>query len=439
MKINSKTEKQKNENRVPKNWKPQSWVWYQILIFMLAIILYIACCYPIYTGLKTRSMQQLFKTLQQMDLQNLDDDDMETLYEFQKEKFEVMVANENFEQVYTSRSALQENYIHRHIKSKLDKYTENATVEQRSLELRHVLILRGKIQQDSHTFYVYIKKDVQAGIDIIKGTATYFVIVMMLIVGGYYFFAKKGGAAMEKQNRQSDYQLLESQREFVANISHELKTPLAVVSSQVEMLEIAGDKIDRSYYYGSIREELDKMSKMVGELLDFSMLDNQMSAMEMSKVNVSELVEYLLLRYDAIFQKNEIKIEKTVEKNCYVYGNRMYLERAVNNYLMNAFQHTEQGKWIRVRLKKEKQKVRLEVYNDGQNIQEDQMERIWDSFYTSSRKKQGAPGGMPNGQKNIGIGLFIVRKIVEKHEGRCGAENMEDGVLFWMELPVMPK
>ena len=284
-----------------------------------------------------------------------------------------------------------------------------------------------------------IKKDVQAGIDIIKGTATYFVIVMMLIAGGYYFFAKKSGEAMEKQNRQSDYQLLESQREFVANISHELKTPLAVVSSQVEMLEIAGDKIDRSYYYGSIREELDKMSKMVGELLDFSMLDNQMSAMEMSKVNVSELVEYLLLRYDAIFQKNEIKIEKTVEKNCYVYGNRMYLERAVNNYLMNAFQHTEQGKWIRVRLKKEKQKVRLEVYNDGQNIQEDQMERIWDSFYTSSRKKQGTSGEMPNGQKNIGIGLFIVRKIVEKHEGRCGAENMENGVLFWMELPVMTK
>ena len=117
----------------------------------------------------------------------------------------------------------------------------------------------------------------------------------------------------------------------------------------------------------------------------------------------------------------------------------MYLERAVNNYLMNAFQHTEQGNRIRVCLKTEKQKVRLEVYNDGQNIREDQMERIWDSFYTSSRKKQGTSGEMPNGQKNIGIGLFIVRKIVEKHEGRCGAENMEEGVLFWIELPVMTK
>lgn len=434
-----KIKKDKQENKIFKNWKPEKWVWYQILAFMLSIILYTVCCYPIYTGMKTRAMHRLFDTLQQMDLENLDDDDQETLYEFQKEKLEIMVADENFKQIYTSRSALQENYIHRHIKSKLDKYTENATVERRSLELRQVLILRGKIQQDSHTFYVYIKKDVQAGLDVIKGTAAYFLAVMVLIAGAYYIFVKKGGAQREEQNRQSDYQLLESQREFVANISHELKTPLAVVSSQVEMLEIAGDKIDRSYYYGSIREELDKMSKMVGELLDFSMLDNQMSAMEMSRVNVSELVEYLLLRYDAIFQKNEIKIEKAVEKNCYVYGNRMYLERAVNNYLMNAFQHTEQGNRIRVCLKTEKQKVRLEVYNDGQNIREDQMERIWDSFYTSSRKKQGTSGEMPNGQKNIGIGLFIVRKIVEKHEGRCGAENMEEGVLFWIELPVMTK
>ena len=78
------------------------------------------------------------------------------------------------------------------------------------------------------------------------------------------------------------HEAVERQEVFVGNFAHELKTPLAVVSSQVEMLEIAGDKIDRSYYYSSIHEELDKMSRMVGELLDFSMLDNQMSSMEIA-------------------------------------------------------------------------------------------------------------------------------------------------------------
>ena len=215
-------------------------------------------------------------------------------------------------------------------------------------------MFRGKIIQDGHTFYVYLRKDVQSVLEVIEGTRLYLAVVLLLMVGLSYFLEKMSKASTEKKAKQSDYQLLESQREFVANISHELKTPLAVVSSQVEMLEIAGDKIDRSYYYSSIHEELDKMSRMVGELLDFSMLDNQMSSMEMSRVNVSEMIEYLLLRYDAMFRKNEIKVEQEIEKNCFAYGNRMYLERAVNNYLMNAFQHTEQGKRIRITLKKEK-------------------------------------------------------------------------------------
>ena len=72
----------------------------------------------------------------------------------------------------------------------------------------------------------------------------------------------------------------------------------------------------------------------------------------------------------------------------------MYLERAVNNYLMNAFQHTEQGKRIRITLKKEKKQIRMEVYNDGAQIKEEQMEHIWDSFYTTSEEETSHIGRM---------------------------------------------
>lgn len=414
-------------------WNPQNRGCFLILVFVLAVCIYAVCCYPAYAALKTRTIYQLYDELENMKLSDLDDDDIDTLNEFQKEKFEVMVTDEDFQKIYTSRTAVPRDYIDRYIKNRQEEYTENAKVMQRNLELRHVLILKGKIIDDGHTFYVYIKKDVQSGIDIIKGTTIYFLVIIMVAIFLYYVLSQKGEWEKEKQSKQSDYQLLESQREFVANISHELKTPLAVVSSQVEMLEIAGDKIDRTYYYSSIHEELDKMSRMVGELLDFSMLDNQMSAMEMSRVNVSEMVEYLLLRYDAVFRKNEIKIEQNVEKKCLVYGNRMYLERAANNYLMNAFQHTEQGKCIRVTLKKVKKRIRLEVYNDGELIKEDQIEHIWDSFYTTSQKK--TPVTSENNVRNVGLGLFVVRKIVTKHKGTCGVSNQENGVLFWIQIP----
>ena len=415
--------------------KCKTWnkIWYLTAAFVLTISLYAVGCYPLYTGQKARIMKRLYREVQEMDLNDLDDDDLETLNEFQKEKFEVMIVNEKLDQIYTSKNAVPKDYINKHFGTKLDKYTENAPVTRRNLELRQVLLLRGKVIQGDQIFYVYVKKDVQSGLDIIQGTVIYFSIALMLIVAGWYLCMKKEEKNRKKQSRQSDYQLLESQREFVANISHELKTPLAVVSSQVEMLEIAEDKIDRPYYYASIREELDKMSKMVGELLDFSMLDNQLSVMKRSRVNVSELLEYLMLRYDALFQKNEIKVEQKIVKNGYVYGNRMYLERAVNNYLMNAFQHTQQGKGITVTLKRERQFLRLEVYNDGETIPEERMDHIWDSFYTSSRKKK--PSAQDVG--NIGLGLFVVRKIVENHEGSCGVENKECGVTFWMELPEM--
>ena len=413
--------------------KCKTWnkIWYLIAALVLMICLYAVGCYPLYTGQKTRTMKRLYREMQEMDLNDLDDDELETLNEFQKEKFEVMIVNEKLDQIYTSRIAVPKDYINKQFGTKLDKYTEKAPVERRNLELRQVLILRGKVTQGDQIFYVYVKKDVQSGLDIIQGTVTYFSIALMLIVAGWYLCMKKEEKSRKKQSRQSEYQLLESQREFMANISHELKTPLAVVSSQVEMLEIAEDKIDRPYYYASIREELDKMSKMVGELLDFSMLDNQLSVMERSRVNVSEMLEYLMLRYDALFQKNGIKVEQKIVKDGYVYGNRMYLERAVNNYLMNAFQHTQQGKGITVTLKRERQFLRLEVYNDGETIPEERMDHIWDSFYTSSRKKK--PSAQDVG--NIGLGLFVVRKIVENHEGSCGVENKECGVTFWMELP----
>lgn len=414
-------------------WKNGKALWIQIIAFALAVILYCICCYPLYMSSKSRIMRQLYEELQDMDLGDLSEDDVDTLGDYQKEKIKTVIANENYEQIYTSGDSSKTSHAGKYIENKIDRYTEEGTLEQRNMESRQTLVLRGKIIQGGHTYYVYLKKDVQSVLEVIEATRLYLAIVLLLMVGLCYILEKKSKAKLHEREKKSEYQLLESQREFVANISHELKTPLAVVSSQVEMLEIAGEKIDRSYYYSSIHEELDKMSKMVGELLDFSMLDNQMSSMEMSHVNVSEMIEYLLLRYDAMFRKNEIKVEQEIEKNCLAYGNRMYLERAVNNYLMNAFQHTEQGKKIRVTLRKDKKQIRLEVYNDGKQIREDQIEHIWDSFYTTSQKKK--PVTSENEIRNVGLGLFVVRKIVAKHKGTCGVQNMENGVLFWIQIP----
>ena len=167
------------------------------------------------------------------------------------------------------------------------------------------------------------------------------------------------------------------------------------------------------------------------------MLDNQLYKMQTGIVNLSEMMEYLLMKYDAVFQKNSIKLEKKIEPECLTLGNQMYLERAVNNYLMNAFQHPTQGQKIRACVMKEKKKVRIEVYNDVNLIDTDQLDLIWNSFYTFSRKKQDK--NSDSELRNIGIWLFVVKKIIEKHNGSCGVNNLSEGVLFWMELPAYRK
>ena len=292
--------------------------------------------------------------------------------------------------------------------------------------------MRGKIVQEDNVYYIYLRKDVQSAYEIVHASVLYFSIIAGILILILYLWYRKYSKEENTESSQADFQLKEKQTEFVANVSHELKTPIAVVSSQIEMLELMGDKIDREYYFSSIHEELDKMTKMIGELLEFSMLDNALDTMEISTVDISEMMDYLLLRYEGLFHQKEIRIEKEIVPEAVVRGNQMYLERAVNNYLMNAMQHTGQGKKICVTVQKEKKYITINVFNEGEQIATDQLEHIWESFYTLSRKKKGGD----TQKMNAGLGLYMVKKIMEYHKGKCGAENQANGVNFWLQIPI---
>jgi signal transduction histidine kinase len=240
----------------------------------------------------------------------------------------------------------------------------------------------------------------------------------------------------EGQECISQGELAQAQREFVANVSHELKTPLAVISGQVELLQSMGDEIDRDYYFSSIREEITKMSDMVGNLLKLTSMEHHMEEMELAHVNLSDMMEYMILKYAALFQQNAIRLHTEIEKDCIILGNQMYLEQAVNNYIMNAFQHTAQGQTIRICLKKEGNQAVICVYNEGQQIKEEDMEHIWQDFY---KRSEGKKYGGNLKLENAGLGLFLVKKIVDNHHGSCGVENREHGVEFWIRVPLVEK
>ena len=115
--------------KIKKNfWRDGKALWIQIIAFAVAVMLYSVCCYPIYTSSKARIMRQLYEDIHDMDLEELSEDDEETLGDYQKEKFETVIANENYEQIYTSRSSLKTTHARKYIENKIAQYTEEGTL-----------------------------------------------------------------------------------------------------------------------------------------------------------------------------------------------------------------------------------------------------------------------------------------------------------------------
>ena len=223
-----------------------------------------------------------------------------------------------------------------------------------------------------------------------------------------------------------------ARKDFISNVSHELKTPLAVISSQVEMLQYLKDEERREFYFASIQEEVAKMSEMVGNLLDMTIMEHNMGKVEKKEFSLSETVGYILLKYEALFKSKNIKIETNLLDNCRIYGDREYIEQAVNNFVMNALQHTEKGNKIRIIMQEVEKNIQVRIFNQGSPIAKKDMEKIWHSFYVPEQDKNKEEDG---GLGHTGLGLYIVKTVMEMHGGEYGVRNIEDGVEFWMSIP----
>ena len=127
--------------KIKKNfWRAGKALWIQIIAFAVAVMLYSVCCYPIYTSSKARIMRQLYEDIHDMDLEELSEDDEETLGDYQKEKFETVIANENYEQIYTSRSSLKTTHARKYIENKIAQYTEEGTLVKEVAKVEKMLI-----------------------------------------------------------------------------------------------------------------------------------------------------------------------------------------------------------------------------------------------------------------------------------------------------------
>lgn len=431
-----------------------------------------------YRKQKSKVIEKAYSEIRMMDLANLREEDLEIFTSYESENLTFIIADELMNPIYTSSKSteLQTQQVHRNIVVNKGLFSKNPKVLYWTARGNESLRLLGKFSQDKVKYFVCIKENVGKVYSALFYTEKFliFVVVMSLVAGCIVMYWQSRRIAKPIEDiarvsqkiaerdfsvRATEYhtyqeinnlahnfntmadqlqyyiQKLEESKDsleefnrmrndFTANVSHELKTPLAVISSQVELLQTMGDKIDRDYYFQSIREEVQKMSDMVGNLLNIASLEHKLEAVEKGRLNLSEVIEYMTLKYDALFRQKKLKVQTDMEKDCFVMADREYIEQAVNNYIMNAFSHIGTGRCLEITLKKEKGMIVFGVYNDGDRIAEEEQKRIWDSYYQGEEIRNHA-----------GLGLYMVRTIISRHGGEYGFTNRENGVLFWFLLP----
>ena len=239
-------------------------------------------------------------------------------------------------------------------------------------------------------------------------------------------------ANLELQRDIDKKEKLEKMRtDFLSNVSHELKTPIALIQGYAEGLKegITDDPESMDFYCSVIMDEAAKMNNMVKRLLTLNQIEFGEDELVMERFDINELVKSVVNANELrATQKNLSITYDILDTPLYVWADEYKVEEVVTNYLSNAINHCCNENIIKIKVGHiDKDNVRVSVFNTGNNIPEADIEHIWEKFYKVDKARTREYGGN-------GIGLSIVKAIVESMGKTCGVNNLSDGVEFWFDL-----
>jgi len=225
----------------------------------------------------------------------------------------------------------------------------------------------------------------------------------------------------------------EMRTEFLASVSHELKTPIALIQGYAEGLKdgISESAQEREFYCEVIIDEAHKMNEMVKKLLVLNQLEFGNDNITMERFDIYTMICNYLESAEILFQQNGIQLQIMPLESVFVWADELKVEEVFMNYITNAIHYAEENaegkKEIIISFEITQTKIKIGVFNTGKKIPEESIPKIWDKFYKVDKARTREYGGS-------GVGLSIVKAIMESMNNRYGVENKENGVLFWFEL-----
>ncbi len=218
-------------------------------------------------------------------------------------------------------------------------------------------------------------------------------------------------------------------KEFISNVSHELKTPIALIQGYAEGLSecINDDADSREFYCEVIMDEADKMNQLVKNLLTLNQLESGSDQVVFERFDLMEVIGGVINSTAILREQGNISLKLNGAGPIYVWADEFKTEQVLTNYISNAIHYAAGEKQIEISVLPGIEAVRVEVFNTGNHIPEEELGHIWDKFYKVDKARTREYGGN-------GIGLSIVKAIMDSFHQNCGAYNVERGVVFWFEL-----
>lgn len=224
----------------------------------------------------------------------------------------------------------------------------------------------------------------------------------------------------------------EMRKSFISDVSHELKTPIALIQGYSEGLieNVNTDEESRKYYAEVILDEATKMDKLVKQLLELMKLEYGKMNFNNENFNIIELEKEIIRKSEVMVQKENIKVEMDEQEEIMVYADDFYINQVLTNYITNAIKYSTQingEKKIKIKNTINGHKVRISVFNTLEGLSDEDLVRIWNRFYKIDESRNRSDGG-------TGIGLSIVKAIMINYGNEYGARNVEGGVEFYFDL-----
>ena len=231
----------------------------------------------------------------------------------------------------------------------------------------------------------------------------------------------------------------EMRKTFISDVSHELKTPIALIQGYSEGLieNVNNDEESRKFYAEVILDETNKMDKLVKQLLELMKLEYGKREFNNKEFNIVELEKEVIRKTNVMIEEKQAEIKFDENEDIRVFADDFYIEQVLTNYLTNAIKNVKEiygEKYIKIsnEINKEEQKVCIKVFNTGEQISEENLNRIWNRFYKADESRHREDGG-------TGIGLAFVKAIMSNYDNKYGVKNLENGVEFYFELDMRQK